>query len=75
MEYKLNEGGLVVSADQAAFICNQDGTFELHLPKVAEGEEASDAVKFLYAIAMYFEDADSVSYMRELLRDDGPRIN
>lgn len=75
MEYKLNEGGLFVNEDQAAFICNADGTLELHLPRVAEGEAASDAVKFLYAIAMYFEDTDQVEYMRELLREDGARIH
>ena len=70
VSYGLSEGGLVVSADRAAFICNPDGT-ELHLPRVAEGEEASEAAKFIFLISTYFTDEDAVRDMREALRGGG----
>lgn len=50
-----HQDGTQLRPDQAAFIVNPDGSFQLALPKLAEGQEYTRDQLFVLALAMKIE--------------------
>ena len=58
----------VLRPDQAALICNPDGTYVFHFPSAIPDNASPDAYKFLLTIGAHFDDPHLCEAMLGWLR-------
>ncbi len=63
-----NDHTLVLRPDQAALICNPDGTYVFHFPTDIPDDASPDAYKFLLTIGDHFDDPHLCEAMLGWLR-------
>ena len=73
MEMHLNDAGVVLTNDQAAFCCKSDGSNEAYFPVVPEGQQASQPVMIFLSVVAMLEDPTFLERIVNALNEDhGP---